>query len=211
VRTEPTHRCADVLVVFEGPRRVIWNRGGCQGGPQIGPQSWVPAGLWPTAEQAAEVADHIGGGGRLFVVLEEAPAVVSLLAEEFAQAAPALVALADPADRDEPVVDVRVPVLDWLPGSLRERGLRFLASSQAVMDRNPAALLPRLLLEEETGGDPVRFARRVPPAGNALGHLAPVLDRVFAGRCACSGADVAATEGGACVARVAAFPQLITS
>src|SRR6266540_923599 len=68
VRTEPTQRCADILVVFEGPRRVIWSQRGCQGGPQIGPPSWVPAGLWPTAEQAAEVADHIGRGGRLFVV-----------------------------------------------------------------------------------------------------------------------------------------------
>lgn len=157
-------------------------------------RQWTPTGLWPDAEQRAEVREHLDRERPLLVLLDEARCRVPVLREEW-QAAPRLLLLdkADsgpedgPEDRpedlaDEEVVEVRLPFLDWLPEEHRERAARFLAESDAALSRTPVAFLPPLMTEERHDGAPLspRFARRLLPNALTADRLAAAVEHLFA-------------------------------
>ncbi|GHG97535.1 hypothetical protein [Streptomyces rubradiris] len=167
--TLPARLCAGTLVVFEGPSRVLWTPGA--------PGSPVPAGLWPTAADAAEVAARIARREPVLVVLEEIAATVSVWRHELDRA-PA--ELAELAEGEGELLDLRVPALDWLPEPLRERGLAFWHRSTARAAREPAVLLPAVLLDEPDEGAPgVRFARRLLPFPLTTTRLAHLVAGAF--------------------------------
>jgi hypothetical protein len=166
----PILHYGEVMVVIEGPARVTWRR---SGGAR-----WTPTGLWPTATQWAEVVDRLDRGAPLLVVLDDVPAKVSLLAEEFADAPPPLAALAQ--DVRGEVVDLQIPLLDWLPAELRRRGLQFLHASTETASRTPVPLLPALVLDEPASVMPnVRFAHLLPGGRFSHPYLRDVAGYVF--------------------------------
>ncbi|CAL9429178.1 hypothetical protein [Streptomyces sp. enrichment culture] len=171
----PTEQHGTTLVVFEGGRRMRWSR--------PGPGRWRPVGVWPGAAEAAALAGYLAARGNLLVVLDRAEPTVSLLAEELA-GAPAAVRRLLPAtapEPDDPVVDVGIPALDWLPAPLRLRGLRFLARATEAAERTPALLLPALLTDEPDPERPhVRFALRTGPHGIGGARLTAVVADLFA-------------------------------
>lgn len=170
MNTSPMLRSGNTTVVYEGPRRLVWRRTGATG--------WVPTGLWPNAEQAAELALELNRGGRLLVVLEPGPHTVQVMAEELAAAPLGIRALAEDPDADP--AELAIPTLNWLPEAVRERGIRFRAESGTLLDRYPPALLPRLLVEQTADpACPVRFVHPMPAcsltgslSGNQLRQIA---------------------------------------
>ena len=166
----PTARSGDALVIFEGPKRIAWH--------ERTPERWAPLGLWPDTREAEDIGAHLACGRPLLVVLDHADPVVSMLREELAVAPPALAALAD-----EPVgelITVRVPVLDWLPASLRARGLRFLARSTERRASLPAALRPALAFDEPDPAAPhVRFAHRMNPRVRLDADIDAIVEHCF--------------------------------
>ncbi|MEU6389713.1 hypothetical protein [Streptomyces sp. NPDC046939] len=184
MRFTPTLRLGDVLVVLEGPARMLWD----EPAAVPGERAWTPKGLWPDATQHAEVRAHLGGGRPLLVLLDEARSRVPLLREEWQAASRRLTReLAGVRcenlthDTDE-LVEVRLPFLDWLPQPHRERARRFLAESDAVLSRTPKALLPPLLAEEPVDGavpNP-RFARRLQPHTLNADRFAAAVHHLFA-------------------------------
>ena len=145
----PTQRHSGVLVVFEGRRRVAWS------GPDNG--TAAPTALWPTPAQRRGVAEAIERQAPLLVIIEHDTGPVALLPKEV-PAVPA--GLRHLIEEDEGLPALRVPLLDWLPEPLRERGHAFLAAAEARRSAAPAALLPELITDEDSD-QPVRFARRV--------------------------------------------------
>jgi hypothetical protein len=181
MNTSPTLRSGNTTVVWEGPRRLVWRRASAT--------RWVPTGLWPDAEQAAELAEDLGNGGRLLVVLSPSPTTVQLLAEELADAPPAVQRLAgdhSPASRpghaNDPL-DLEIPLLDWLPEPVRQRGIRFQAECAALLAEYPPALLPRLLVERPRDpASPIRFVHPVPASSLSGRHLWGMTPHLFAPR-----------------------------
>jgi hypothetical protein len=166
----PVLHCGEVMVVIEGPTRMCWRH-------TRGTQ-WTPTGLWPTATQRAEVLDRLDRGAPLLVVLDNVPATVSLLAEEFAHAPSPLAALADDVRGD--LVDLQIPPLDWLPDELRRHGLQFLHASTETASRTPVPLLPALVLDEPASAMPnVRFAHLLPGGRFSHSHLLGVVRHIF--------------------------------
>ncbi|MGP9017720.1 hypothetical protein ACT1U9_04840 [Streptomyces sp. BR1] len=162
----------DTLVVFEGHRRLLWDR--------PGPGRWRPVGLWPGPAEAAALAARLASGHNVLVVLGRDRQSVPLLAEELA-AAPAEVrwlAAAGPGTAEP--YDVRIPFLDWLPPAERLRGLELLAQGAELVRSTPAALLPALLAD--TVGptrSPVRFVLCTRAAGPGEEHIAGAAARLF--------------------------------
>jgi hypothetical protein len=150
--SDPTARSGETLVVFEGPKRIAWAQSGLDG--------WTPLDLWPNARETEEIRRRLAQKRPLLVILDNADPVVSLLPEELAGASEAVAALADEPTGD--LIRMRVPRLNWLPGDLRERGLRFLSRSIEQAAGIPKALLPALVFEERDVPTPhVRFAHRL--------------------------------------------------
>ncbi|TVL89912.1 hypothetical protein CD790_24200 [Streptomyces sp. SAJ15] len=138
----------------------------------------------------------------LLVVLDAPEATVPVLSEELARAprrvhaaltrgepmtgsgTPGSAPLCATSTRGEEITDLRVPLLDWLPGPLRRRGLDFLAESEETLARTPRALLPALLTDENPAPSaPVRFARRLLPGALSEACLAAAVRHLFpAGR-----------------------------
>ncbi|MFJ9010366.1 hypothetical protein [Streptomyces canus] len=182
-----------MLVVLEGPARVLWK----EPSPQPGTGDWTPAGIWPDEDQLAMVREHIERGLPLLVLLDEAHRRIPLLRQEL-QAAPCrlLESLMDGTGCDEllddEVVEVRLPFLDWLPDAHRDRAARFLEDSDAALSRTPVALLPPLMTEERQDGLPPspRFARRILPNALTAGRLAAAVEHLFV-----EGAQYCATAG----------------
>lgn len=169
--TPATERHGSALVVFEGSRRMLWRR--------PGPGRWRPAGIWPEAAEAAALAAHLAARRNLLVVLDGTEHTVSLLLEELAAAPASVRRLAPGPHRDEPV-DVRIPVLDWLPAPLRHPGLAFLRTGREAARRTPAALRPPLLLDEPAPDRPyLRFALRTQRGGVGPGRLADAVNHLF--------------------------------
>ncbi|WP_046500595.1 hypothetical protein [Streptomyces odonnellii] len=173
-----------MLVILEGPARVLWNE------PAVEPgrRKWTPTGLWPDEEQRALLREYLDDERPLLVLLDDAHRRLPLLREEW-QAAPRrvvrdLVAAGrvDLADDEDEVVEVRLPFLDWLPQTDRERAARFLAESDAALARTPMALLPPLLIEKIRLGMPQspRFARRLLPSALTADRLEAAVEYLFA-------------------------------
>ncbi|WP_202121023.1 hypothetical protein [Streptomyces sp. BA2] len=182
MRFTPTLRLGDVLVVLEGPARMLWE----ERASGYETKQWTPKGIWPDAEQRAEVREHLDGERPLLVLLDEARCRVPMLREEW-QAAPCRLlrdhldaGCEDPAD-DE-VVEVSLPFLDWLPEAHRERAARFLAESDAELSCTPMAFLPPLMTEKRHEGVPLspRFARRLLPNALTGDRLAAAVEHLFA-------------------------------
>ncbi|MEU5952209.1 hypothetical protein [Streptomyces sp. NPDC047525] len=190
MRFTPTLRLGDVLVVLEGPARVLWD----EPAPGPGAGHWTPTGLWPDAAQRTEIREHLDGERPLLVLLDEARARVPMLREEWRAAPcrlPNVRVGADSGDlADGEVIDVRLPFLDWLPEAHRERALRFLAESDAALSRTPVAFLPPLMTEERRDGEPPspRFARRLLPNALTADRLAAAVDHLFADASHCCAA-----------------------
>jgi hypothetical protein len=171
VQTCATERYGSTLVVFEGSRRMLWSR------PE--PGRWRPVGIWPGAAEAAELAAHLAARRNVLVVLDETEHTVSLLAEELAEAPASVRRLVRGADPGEPV-DVRIPVLDWLPAPLRRHGFAFLRTGAEAVRRTPAALLPPLLTDEADPDRPyLRFALRTQRPALGAGRLADAVGHLF--------------------------------
>lgn len=182
MRFTPTLRLGDVLVVLEGPARLLWE----EHARGMGPRHWTPTALWPDEKQRAEVREHLDGERPLLVLLDEARCRVPMLREEW-RAAPRQL-LRDQRDigfegaADDEVVEVGLPFLDWLPEVHRERATRFLAQTDAELARTPMAFLPPLMTEEACGGSPLnpRFARRLLPHALTADRLAAAVEHLFA-------------------------------
>jgi hypothetical protein len=130
----------EILVIREGSHRITWER--------IDAALWQPTAVWPTPEEAERVRAHLERGGRVLVLLDpelQAPdgAVrVPVLREELATAPERVKALAEsdhPAGPD-PLVDITIRLLDWLPAHLQAAGL-------AAIRRltTPSSVVPRQL------------------------------------------------------------------
>ena len=165
--TTPTVVHDDVLIVVEGAARLSWCR--------TGSARWRPVGLWPTPEQQADVAARVRRGSPLLVVLDNAPAVVALLAEESAEVPDDLRAL---IEVEGGLGELRIPFLGWLSPELAERGRRFLERSGHPVV--PEVLRPPLLLEEPDPDTPhVRFARWLRPGPHPVEDLVAVATHLF--------------------------------
>jgi hypothetical protein len=100
-----------------------------------------------------------------------------MLAEEFAQARSALRALA--SDWSGEVVDVAIPALDWLPATLRARGLHFLERTDEQVAATPRGLTPPLIVEEADTVSNVRFVRATRSITPSIDDAVALLDHCF--------------------------------
>ncbi len=169
-------KIGNVLVVFEGVRRVVWRHRLLPAGvPGTSTSSdWVLASVWPDAREQRQVHAHLGAGDPLLVMLDSEPAVISVPAENVTELPVGL--RRPPAGAD--IIDVEIPALDWLPDHLCRRGLAFARHAQARIAAVPDFLRPAVVIEEGDDGpgnrtgegtEHVRYAyrtgvRTVPPA-----------------------------------------------
>jgi hypothetical protein len=164
-------RCGSTLVVFDGPRRLTWHT--------AANGDYTPTALWPTPAQAEAVLDHLYSGGCLLVLLEQKRTSVPMYAEE-AEQLPVEVAARTTLTSDGVLSELHLPALDWMPAPLRERGLRFLDDSAALMSGRPDLLLPHLIVEKPPyQPDNLRFARLRTPRPYSDGRIGPVTDHLF--------------------------------
>ncbi len=169
--TSASLRCGETLVVFDGPRRLAW-RTSVSG-------DYTPTALWPSPTQAAQVLDHLYSGGCLLVLIEQERVSVPMYAEEAERLSPDVAARAD-LTSDGVVSELHLPVLDWMPPALRERGLRFLENSTGLLRESPDLLLPHLIVESPPyRPDNLRFARLRTPRPFSEDRLTPVTDHLF--------------------------------
>ena len=168
--TIPTMSCGDVLIIFEGAARVAWRRSGLS--------RWRPTGLWPDPAQRIELLDRLSSNRGVLVLLESGPPTVAMLSDEFAGASEAIRSLAMADNQGDPVT-LRIPLMDWLPEPLRERGLAFHRQTVDASRTFPRALLPAILLERV---DPqckhLRFGLQVAPSSS--GELEAAAHHAFA-------------------------------
>jgi hypothetical protein len=169
MNSSPTLWCGDALVVFDGPRRLAWR--------SISPAHWSPVALWPDANQAARVNEHLNSGGSVLIMVEGEQTSIPMYATEAARAPGALAAH---TTIDGELAEIRISALDWLPDALRERGRRFLAETARFMEAEPDLLLPQLVVEQ-SGAEPcnLRFARLRTPRPYTDERLSSVLDHLF--------------------------------
>jgi hypothetical protein len=164
-------QCGSTLVVFDGPRRLTWRKSS--------PGEYTPTALWPSPAQAAEVMDHLYSGKGLLVLLEQERISVPMYAEEAERLPPDVTDQAT-LTSDGVVSELHLPVLNWMPHELRERGLRFLSNSACTVRSRPDLLLPHLLVESPPyQPDNLRFARLRAPRPFSDDRLAPVTDHLF--------------------------------
>lgn len=168
--SSPTARHGDALAVFDNERRIDWRRADLA--------SWTANGVWPSPDEARDVRHHLAQCRPLLVVLDEPQTVVTLLAEEFATAAPAVIARVDGSSHEP--MHVCIPALDWLPDDLRRRGLSFLDRSSSLAAEIPVPLRPAVVLEaSDPGASHVRFAHRLRRSTALDDHLAAMVAYAF--------------------------------
>jgi hypothetical protein len=172
MNAQPVLRSGNTLVVFDGPRRLVWSASD--------QRHSTPAGLWPAPGQAAEVFDHLAAGGNVLVLLDQKRTTIPMFADEAARI-PEELAARFTITTDGVVSELHLTALDWLPEHFRQRGLRFLRDATRLLDRQHDLLLPPLLVEEP-GPEPsnLRFAqlRSVRPFDQE--RIAPLSERLFA-------------------------------
>jgi hypothetical protein len=141
-------RDGEVTVVLDGPARLRWSH--------PGPGEWLLCGLWPTGQEQRALLQRLAAGHPLLVVLERRPATVSVYRQE----------VATELDRFESVfesdvlLELAVPVLDWLPEALATAGRDFVACADEMVRTTPQALLPALIMDNGVLDANLRFARR---------------------------------------------------
>jgi hypothetical protein len=196
----PMQTFGDVLVVQDGTMRLSWQPLG--GGLQ------APVALWPNPVQRHRLDQHRERRAPLMVVLAAAEPPVYLLPEEARNVPASMHRL---IETGEHVSEVRVPLLDWLPVSVAQRGRSFLEACLDWTRMRPELLVPPLILEDAPGvGEsdvdglgPVRFACRTAAHSFPLGAWRDLAERLF---------GVAAVEAGgeAGGTRVRKVPALCT-
>jgi hypothetical protein len=135
-----------VLVVFEGPRRLLWER--------RSPACWRPARLWPDEAERAAVLARIERNEPVLVVLEQVPCSVPLLEEEVDRTPAQLTRLLT----DESGPAVSIPALDWLPDPWRRRGARFARHGRLLLAARPSLRLGGYLTDRCGGSGALGFA-----------------------------------------------------
>ena len=159
----------EVTVVLDGPARLRWSH--------RGPGEWLLCGLWPSGEEQQALLQRLAAGHPLLVVLEQRPATVSVYRQE----------VATELDRFESVfesdvlLELAVPVLDWLPETLATHGRNFVACAAEMVRTTPEALLPALIMDDGVVEANLRFARRTARPVSAPGCL-EAARQVFAWR-----------------------------
>ena len=165
MRTHPTMRFDDVLVIFEGRHRVTWQRRGLA--------HWTPVAVWPDNRQAAAVRRHLAVRQPLLVVAERPETTITVLDEQLAGAPASVLARVEGAGE---VADLRLPAFDWLPTPLRERGLEFLRRGEERAARTPPPLLQAAQLEPPVSTDGhVRFLH----VARSWPHLEPEMEALI--------------------------------
>lgn len=173
MRNEPILRCGGALVVYDGPRRLIWNK--------IGVARWMPCRLWPDGSEAAEVAEVLRRGDPLLIILDRRPEPVHVLVEELVGAPPEVTDLVSSVAGE--VAELRVPLLSWLPDHLAQRGQRFLQQVAAEVAHTPPLLLPSLIVPAPgSAPDAVWFGVRVRSASWSIDEVMAVVDYMVAAR-----------------------------
>ncbi|MFF3896398.1 hypothetical protein ACFYY3_25095 [Streptomyces sp. NPDC001812] len=143
MRFSPTLRFGEVLVVLEGPARVLWK----EPAPERA-SHWTPTGIWPDEGQLAMVRAHLESGRPLLVLLDEARDPVPMLREEW-QAAPCrllenLTGACHGDLVDDEVVELRLPFLDCaLAENLIRRGRSRCAGCAGSRARTLESVLSR--------------------------------------------------------------------
>ncbi|MCX4763950.1 hypothetical protein OG562_23910 [Streptomyces sp. NBC_01275] len=166
----PLVRCGSALVVFEGTGRLPFRRDGSG--------EWRADSLWPGPQDAQALEEYLADGSPMLIVLNREPAVVSLTPTEFSALPPGI---GETVGTDSEIIDIEIPRLNWLPDSLRERGLRHLANASGTLREVPALMLPPLLLDNaERAAPQVRFAVRASSAPLYAHQLEQVILHVFA-------------------------------
>jgi hypothetical protein len=173
MRNEPMLRCGEALVVYDGPRRLIWN--------QISTARWTPSRLWPDSSEIAAVGAAVSRGEPLLIILDRRPEPVHVLLGELAGAPPEITELVSSAEGE--VAELQVPRLSWLPDHLAQRGQHFLQNVTAEIAPTPPLLLPALILQPPgTTADSVWFGLRVRSASWSVDEVMAVVDHMVAGR-----------------------------
>jgi hypothetical protein len=169
---EPMLRCGGALVVYDGPRRLIWN--------QISAARWTPSRLWPDRTEAAAVSETVRRGDPLLIILDRRPEPVHALVEELVGAPPEVTALVSSAEGE--VAELHIPPLCWLPDHLAQRGQHFLRNVTAEIAHTPPLLLPALILQPPGTTDAVWFGLRVRSASWSIDEVMAVVDHLVAER-----------------------------
>jgi hypothetical protein len=137
----------DVMIVLEGRRRLRWSIAG---------DGFVLTGLWPDERELAFVNRRLDEGLPLLVVLDYEPTDVPAFENEVFDLPRGL----DVRRCGGDMLELRVPVLDWLPPDLRRRGLTFAGYAASTIEATRACDLPPLLFDDAAQGEQVRFAQR---------------------------------------------------
>ena len=134
---DPVQRLScDAVLVTEGDARAIWTRG-AEG-------AWAFDHLWPDFQEHTEILRHIDAGGTVLIFVPSSLAPVRALPEELFPAF---------TDALGGVVELEVPLVDWLPAQARAQAMRFLADAPGTT--GPLALR-----------SPVRVSAPLPTPGN---------------------------------------------
>lgn len=141
-------RDGDLTVVLDGAERLQWSN--------RGPGEWKLCGLWPTCEEQRALLQRLAAGLPLLVILEQLPATVSVYPQEVATELERFESVIE----SDPLMELAVPVLDWLPEPLVTRGRSFVAGADELVRTTAKALLPELIMDDGCGDANLRFARR---------------------------------------------------
>jgi len=164
-----TMHFGDVLVVFEGRRRLTWH---CQ--PR---RAWKPLELRPTSQEAHSICCALARRQPVLVVVEGREATVPVLAKQV-EDPPASIASITAGSGD--VRHLRILALDWLPDPLRRRGLAFMEANFAQARKSPAPLQPPFVLEQPAlAEDSLRFLHVVQPCDHVERYLPAIVAAAF--------------------------------
>lgn len=162
-------RDGDITVVLDGVARLRWS--------QQGHDEWLLCGLWPTSEEREALLERLVAGHPLLVILGLGTATVSVYRREVATELERFESVVEA----DPLLELTVPVLDWLPEPLAAHGRDFVARTDELVRTTAEALLPSLIMDVGVADANVLFARRTARAVSAPGCL-EAARQVFASR-----------------------------
>jgi hypothetical protein len=162
-------RDGDMTVVLDGVARLRWSHPGAD--------QWLLCGLWPTGEEQEELLQRLVAGHPLLVLLGHGPATVSVYRREVATELDRF----ENVIESDPLLELSVPVLDWLPEPLAAHGRDFVVRTDELVRTTAEALLPALIMDVGVADANLLFARRTARAVSAPGCL-QAARQVFAAR-----------------------------
>ncbi|HYH24785.1 MAG TPA: hypothetical protein VD834_05495 [Blastococcus sp.] len=158
----PCLTAGGVTVVVDGIPRLRWS--------STGPAEWRLRDVWPSPQEERWLHERIAEGDPMLVVLGADTPCVAVYPEEFWAQRERFASVVEDAE----LVELTLPILDWLPEPLRSRGQVFAEQAAAALRSMPVALRPPLLVETRSEPCSVRFARcaGAPPRQEALLEVA---------------------------------------